>query len=170
MTASQKWRRVTGQWLGSQAVRNCCGKERVQNPHTCQLFVSRLRSRSLLFAANPSTSMEEDGVAVAMAPRAKPWAVALIFFFPALGGFIFGYDIGATSFVIVQLADENLRLAQLGVCGLDLWRLFPFWYHQGRTRVSPFGLIRSFSFAPPASPNYPPLLLFFISVGSIGLL
>ena len=36
-------------------------------------------------------------------PVARTSAVAALFFFPALGGFIFGYDIGATSFVVVQL-------------------------------------------------------------------
>ncbi|KAH8044838.1 hypothetical protein JL722_14497 [Aureococcus anophagefferens] len=30
-------------------------------------------------------------------------AVARIFFFPALGGLLFGYDIGATSYVLTQL-------------------------------------------------------------------
>ena len=31
------------------------------------------------------------------------FAVARIFFFPALGGLLFGYDIGATSYVLTQL-------------------------------------------------------------------
>ena len=34
-------------------------------------------------------------------------AVFRIFLFPALGGFLFGYDIGATSFVLTQLENEN---------------------------------------------------------------
>jgi len=39
-------------------------------------------------------------------PIYKKWSVFSLFFFPALGGFIFGYDIGATSFVVVQLQSE----------------------------------------------------------------
>lgn len=33
--------------------------------------------------------------------------VILLFSFPALGGFLFGYDIGATSFVVKQIIDET---------------------------------------------------------------
>ena len=33
-------------------------------------------------------------------------AVAQVFGFPALGGLLFGYDIGATSFVLTQLESE----------------------------------------------------------------
>jgi MFS family permease len=36
-------------------------------------------------------------------------AVFLVFFFPALGGLLFGYDIGATSAVMVQLKDSSLN-------------------------------------------------------------
>ena len=35
-------------------------------------------------------------------------SIALIFIVPALGGLLFGYDIGATSFAIVQLGNEQL--------------------------------------------------------------
>jgi sugar porter (SP) family MFS transporter len=35
-------------------------------------------------------------------------AVILIFLVPALGGFLFGYDIGATSYVVVQLIQPNV--------------------------------------------------------------
>jgi hypothetical protein len=34
-----------------------------------------------------------------------PWRVFQMFIFPALGGLLFGYDIGATSYVITQLQD-----------------------------------------------------------------
>jgi sugar porter (SP) family MFS transporter len=37
----------------------------------------------------------------------SPLAAFLIFFFPACGGLLFGYDIGATSAVIPQLGDED---------------------------------------------------------------
>lgn len=33
-------------------------------------------------------------------------AVLVLFTFPALGGFLFGYDIGATSFVVKQIIGE----------------------------------------------------------------
>jgi hypothetical protein len=36
----------------------------------------------------------------------SPCKVFSIFFFPALGGLLFGYDIGATSYVSLQLQDE----------------------------------------------------------------
>jgi len=35
------------------------------------------------------------------------WRVFSIFFFPALGGLLFGYDIGATSYVSTQLQDKH---------------------------------------------------------------
>lgn len=34
----------------------------------------------------------------------RPWSVLWLFLVPALGGFLFGYDIGGTSFVVVELA------------------------------------------------------------------
>ena len=43
-------------------------------------------------------------------------AVFMVFLFPALGGFLFGYDIGATSFVLTQLEDETYS-------GVDFWNL-----------------------------------------------
>lgn len=36
----------------------------------------------------------------------SPCKVFTIFFFPALGGLLFGYDIGATSYVSLQLQDK----------------------------------------------------------------
>lgn len=36
-------------------------------------------------------------------------AVALLFVVPAIGGFLFGYDIGATSFAIVQLTNDSAK-------------------------------------------------------------
>lgn len=33
----------------------------------------------------------------------KPLGLLQVFLFPALGGLLFGYDIGATSFVLTQL-------------------------------------------------------------------
>jgi MFS family permease len=35
------------------------------------------------------------------------YAVVLLFIVPALGGFLFGYDIGATSFAVVQLMHSS---------------------------------------------------------------
>jgi len=46
----------------------------------------------------------------------KTFGVFCIFIFPALGGFLFGYDIGSTSLVISQLKDEDHS-------GVD-------WYHK----------------------------------------
>ncbi|KAH8086769.1 hypothetical protein JL720_7214 [Aureococcus anophagefferens] len=43
-------------------------------------------------------------------------AVARIFFFPALGGLLFGYDIGATSYVLTQLQSAKFS----GVSWYDL--------------------------------------------------
>jgi hypothetical protein len=41
----------------------------------------------------------------------KPLGLLRVFLFPALGGLLFGYDIGATSFVLTQLQVGNrLRL------------------------------------------------------------
>ena len=40
-------------------------------------------------------------------PEIKKWPVAMSFLFPALGGMLFGYDIGATSFVVVQLESSS---------------------------------------------------------------
>jgi len=39
--------------------------------------------------------------------RYSLWGVGCVFGFPALGGALFGYDIGATSYVITQLMDEK---------------------------------------------------------------
>lgn len=40
-------------------------------------------------------------------PVVKKWPVFMSFIFPALGGLLFGYDIGATSFVVVQLESSD---------------------------------------------------------------
>jgi len=51
--------------------------------------------------------LEEE---VHKAPAPRSWSrprVLQIFLFPALGGLLFGYDIGATSYVIGQLRDED---------------------------------------------------------------
>jgi len=42
-----------------------------------------------------------------MAPVWKGWAVLGVFLFPATGGLLFGYDIGATSYVLNQLQSEE---------------------------------------------------------------
>ena len=42
-----------------------------------------------------------------MAPVWKGWAVLCVFLFPATGGLLFGYDIGATSYVLNQLQSED---------------------------------------------------------------
>jgi MFS family permease len=39
--------------------------------------------------------------------RFNPFSAFLIFFFPALGGLLFGYDIGATSAVLIQLKSST---------------------------------------------------------------
>lgn len=51
----------------------------------------------------------DDGMLTASfdAPRWTARAAFLIFIFPALGGLLFGYDIGATSYVLTQLEDEH---------------------------------------------------------------
>lgn len=43
-----------------------------------------------------------------MSSQYSPLSVALLFSAPAIGGALFGYDIGATSFAIVQMADADL--------------------------------------------------------------
>jgi MFS family permease len=52
-------------------------------------------------------------------------AVALLFIVPALGGFLFGYDIGATSFAIVQLMDKSpqsvLSGASFSLANAPVW-------------------------------------------------
>mmetsp|Transcript_40795 Transcript_40795/g.93914 ORF Transcript_40795/g.93914 Transcript_40795/m.93914 type:complete len:523 (+) Transcript_40795:103-1671(+) len=42
-----------------------------------------------------------------LAPVWKGWAVLCVFLFPATGGLLFGYDIGATSYVLNQLQSED---------------------------------------------------------------
>lgn len=60
-------------------------------------------------SSEPSEASDNEEVplitrAVGVAPgRYSPISAFLIFFFPALGGLLFGYDIGATSAVITQL-------------------------------------------------------------------
>jgi len=46
-------------------------------------------------------------------------SIVWLFLVPALGGFLFGYDIGATSFVIVQLASFSINGSQSSVSLMD---------------------------------------------------
>ncbi|KAL3914821.1 MAG: hypothetical protein SGILL_005938 [Bacillariaceae sp.] len=50
-------------------------------------------------------------------------AVAMLFIVPALGGFLFGYDIGATSFSIFQLTNEDTTVsgASFTLANAPLW-------------------------------------------------
>eukprot|EP00615_Pteridomonas_danica_P000564 CAMPEP_0114370494 /NCGR_PEP_ID=MMETSP0101-20121206/32550_1 /TAXON_ID=38822 ORGANISM="Pteridomonas danica, Strain PT" /NCGR_SAMPLE_ID=MMETSP0101 /ASSEMBLY_ACC=CAM_ASM_000211 /LENGTH=556 /DNA_ID=CAMNT_0001522047 /DNA_START=37 /DNA_END=1707 /DNA_ORIENTATION=- len=49
-----------------------------------------------------------EGKKLVLEPVVKKWSLFSLFFFPAIGGLIFGYDIGATSFVLVQLQNSKL--------------------------------------------------------------
>jgi len=46
-------------------------------------------------------------------------SIVWLFLVPALGGFLFGYDIGATSFVVVQLASFSINGSQSSVSLMD---------------------------------------------------
>ena len=57
----------------------------------------------------PLLSKDEDG-GLEKGGHHLPFSlsgVLMIFTFPALGGFLFGYDIGATSYVLVQLESSS---------------------------------------------------------------
>jgi len=63
-------------------------------------------------ATNPLGSSSESPFIVSQSaesaePETKRWPVLLSFIIPALGGLLFGYDIGATSFVVVQLESSS---------------------------------------------------------------
>ena len=44
------------------------------------------------------------------APRCRGWFLARVVFFPALGGLLFGYDIGATSYCVAQFERGTSRV------------------------------------------------------------
>ena len=46
----------------------------------------------------------EDDIGDSAVPN--KFNVFLVFLFPALGGLLFGYDIGATSFIVQQISDR----------------------------------------------------------------
>ena len=48
-------------------------------------------------------------------------AVAMLFIVPALGGFLFGYDIGATSFSVFQLNNEEISGASFSLSNAPFW-------------------------------------------------
>ena len=48
--------------------------------------------------------MIDDGPLISSGkPEWSGWAVLAVFLFPATGGLLFGYDIGATSYVLNQV-------------------------------------------------------------------
>lgn len=53
------------------------------------------------------TSTEVVSPPASSAGDYNKFATFLIFFFPALGGLLFGFDIGATSAVVTQLASKS---------------------------------------------------------------
>jgi hypothetical protein len=62
--------------------------------------------------AMPSTSHSSMAAIEATSPIPPPpeihyYGLALVFLAPALGGFLYGYDIGATSFVLAMLRDTR---------------------------------------------------------------
>jgi MFS family permease len=66
----------------------------------------------------------------------RPWSVALIFAAPALGGFLFGFDIAATSFVVVALPPISSFVQGLIVSSSSLGAfLASFWIFQNADRI-----------------------------------
>jgi sugar porter (SP) family MFS transporter len=61
-------------------------------------------SAAVTAAALLNANDESSASASSRSSRFSPIGVLLIFIVPALGGLLFGYDIGATSYVIVQVA------------------------------------------------------------------
>jgi MFS family permease len=66
----------------------------------------------------------------------RPWSVALIFAAPALGGFLFGFDIAATSFVVVALPSINSFVQGLIVSAASLGAFMAcFWIFRDADRI-----------------------------------
>jgi sugar porter (SP) family MFS transporter len=66
----------------------------------------------------------------------RPWSVALIFAAPALGGFLFGFDIAATSFVVVALPSINSFVQGLIVSTASLGAFLAcFWIFRDADRI-----------------------------------
>ncbi len=68
----------------------------------CQLFLCD--SDAVLLQEAPQTDIS----AAAMTPRGVDWLMtSLVFLFPAVGGLLFGYDIGATSGALVSITSQQ---------------------------------------------------------------
>ena len=65
-------------------------------------------SETALLVDEPRDNYKAKGsLLAASSPRYDPKRVAAIFLFPALGGLLFGYDIGATAYVVPQLMSRH---------------------------------------------------------------
>ncbi|DBA88440.1 TPA: hypothetical protein ACH3X2_004930 [Trebouxia sp. C0005] len=82
-----------------------------------------IRRETLVRAEERDSLLEApqtDISAVAIAPREVDWLMtSLVFLFPAIGGLLFGYDIGATSGALVSITSQQTS-------GTDWYSLSPF--------------------------------------------
>jgi len=68
------------------------------------LFLCDTHGVFLLLQEAPQTDIS----AAAMTPRDVDWLMtSLVFLFPAIGGLLFGYDIGATSGALVSITSQQ---------------------------------------------------------------
>ncbi len=68
------------------------------------LFLCDTHGVFLLLQEAPQTDMS----AAALTPREVDWLMtSLVFLFPAIGGLLFGYDIGATSGALVSITSQQ---------------------------------------------------------------
>ncbi|DBA73245.1 TPA: hypothetical protein ACH3X1_011308 [Trebouxia sp. C0004] len=91
---------------------------------TNMLLVSPNARRETLVRAEERDSLLEaaqtDTFATAMTPREVDWLMtSLVFLFPAIGGLLFGYDIGATSGALISITSQQTS-------GTDWYSLSPF--------------------------------------------
>lgn len=81
------------------------------------------RRETLVRAEERDSLLEEpqaDMSAAALTPREVDWLMtSLVFLFPAIGGLLFGYDIGATSGALVSITSQQTS-------GTDWYSLSPF--------------------------------------------
>lgn len=115
-SASRSYRgeRASARWIG-RSFGACSSHMLLASPTARRDILARAEERDSLLEAP-----DADSITTSMSPRNVDWFMtSLVFLFPAVGGLLFGYDIGATSGALVSITSQQTS-------GTDWYSLSPF--------------------------------------------